>query len=143
MLESLHIIQRIEVNNQSPRIRPLLQRIHYYLGTPYRYGGNSRRGMDCSGFVTIVFRDSYNIKLARSAEQIYWQCQKISAENLAIGDLVFFGDRSRQKIGHVGIFLGEDYFAHASVTSGVIISEIRDEYYRTRFQGGGRVIKLD
>ncbi len=143
MLESIYIIQKIEINNQSRKARPLLQRIHYYLGTPYRYGGDSRRGMDCSGFVTTVFRESYKIKLERSTEQIYLQCQKLSYDSLIVGDLVFFSDRANQKIGHIGIFLGEDYFAHASVTSGVIISEIGEGYYRTRFQGGGRVLKLE
>jgi cell wall-associated NlpC family hydrolase len=143
VLESIQIIQKIEINNQNRNALPLLQRIHYYLGTPYRFGGNSRRGMDCSGFVTTVFRESYNLRLERSAEQIYLQCQKISNENLSKGDLVFFGDRANQQIGHVGIFLGEDYFAHASVNRGVIISQMEEEYYRTRYQGGGRVIGLE
>ena len=142
VLESIQIIQKIEFNNQNRKNRPLLQRIHYYLGTPYRYGGNSRRGMDCSGFVTTVYREIYKIKLARSSEKIYSQCQKIGNENLAVGDLVFFSDRYKQKIGHVGIFVGDDYFAHTSVNNGVIISRIGEEYYRTRYQGGGRVIKL-
>jgi cell wall-associated NlpC family hydrolase len=143
VLESIQIIQKIEINNQNRNARPLLQRIHYYLGTPYKYGGNSRRGMDCSGFVTTVYRESYKIKLARSSEQIYSQCKKTGDENLVVGDLVFFTDRSKQKIGHVGIFLGDDYFAHASVNNGVIISKIGEEYYRTRYLGGGRVIRLE
>lgn len=141
VLESIQIIQKIETNNQDKKIRPLLQRIHFYLGTPYRYGGDSRRGMDCSGFVTTVYRDSYKIKLSRSSEEIYSQCQPIEKDKLAIGDLVFFLDRSKQKIGHVGIFVGDDYFAHASVNRGVTISRLGEEYYRTRFKGGGRFKK--
>jgi lipoprotein Spr len=141
--ESIHIIEEIQINNQEKKARPLLQRIHFYLGTPYKFGGTSRRGMDCSGFVTTVYRESYKTKLARSSENIYSQCQKIVNENLAIGDLVFFSDRSKQKIGHVGIYLGEERFAHASVNNGVIISRIGEEYYCTRYLGGGRVMNLE
>lgn len=141
--DSIHYIEELQVNNQVIKARPLLQRIHFYLGTPYKFGGTSRRGMDCSGFVVTVYRESYKMKLARSSEKIYSQCQKIVDENLKIGDLVFFADRSKQKIGHVGIFLGEERFAHASVNSGVIISKFDEEYYRSRYLGGGRVINLD
>lgn len=140
--ESIHIIEEIQIENQDKKNRPLLQRIQFYLGTPYKFGGTSRRGMDCSGFVTTVYRESYNIKLARSTEKIYSQCQKIVDDLLMIGDLMFFLDRSKQKVGHIGIYLGEERFAHASVNNGVIISRIGEEYYRTRYLGGGRVLDL-
>lgn len=131
-----------EKNNYHAIVRQFLNHIKYYLGTPYQYGGNSRQGMDCSGFVSQIFRESFNIELPHNALQIYQQCQKISPQEMNLGDLVFFRVSQKRKIDHVGIYLVKSYFVHASVSDGVVVSELTDKYYRSRFAGAGRIIDL-
>lgn len=121
-------------------IKKFIDRIKAYLGTPYRYGGDSAEGMDCSGFVATIFNQSCQIQLPHNAYQIYQGCQKISRRELYLGDLVFFSNR--KAIDHVGIYLAKDYFVHASVSYGVIVSELNDLYYRSRFAAAGRIVDL-
>ena len=134
--------QQGERNISHPKIRQFLDNIKYYLGTPYRFGGGSRLGMDCSGFVSTIFRESFNIELPHNAHKIYQKCQKLAHEELTLGDLVFFRTSNKRKINHVGIYLAENYFVHSSVRYGVVISELTDNYYRLRFAGASRVIDL-
>lgn len=129
-------------NNYPEKIKVFLNQIKYYLGTPYQYGGNSRQGMDCSGFVSVVFRESFDIELPHSASQIYRKCQKVAPQELNLGDLVFFRTSRSKKINHVGIYLVQNYFVHASVSYGVVVSELTAKYYRSRFAGAGRIINL-
>ncbi len=114
-----------------------LNHIKVYLGTPYQHGGYSNEGMDCSGFVSTVFNECFKIELPHNAYQIYEGCQKIKRSELNLGDLVFFSNR--RKIDHVGIYLVKNYFVHASASYGVIVSELTDIYYRSRFWAAGRI----
>lgn len=141
--ESLIRIQEIEANNRDRRCRPLLNTTRFYLGVPYRAGGDSRRGMDCSGFVTRVFQECYQLELPHNASQIYLKCQKISKTDLILGDLVFFSNQSRKKVTHVGIYLGNNYFVHASESYGVTISGLTGKAYRSSFFGTGRIMKWE
>ena len=129
-------------NNYTEKTREFLNHIKYYLGTPYQYGGNSLQGMDCSGFVSVVFRESFEIEIPHNASQIYRQCQKLAPRELNLGDLVFFRTAKTKKIDHVGIYLVKNYFVHSSVSHGVVVSELTDKYYRSRFAGAGRIIDL-
>lgn len=138
--ESYLKLQESETNIYHQKTREFLNHIKYYLGTPYQYGGTTRQGMDCSGLVTVVYRESFNLKLPHNAHQIYRECQKISHQQLKLGDLVFFRVAKSKKIDHVGIYLVKNYFVHASVSHGVVVSELTEKYYRSRFAGAGRVI---
>ncbi len=129
-----------EQNIYREQPRKFLNHIKYYLGTPYQYGGKSRQGMDCSGFVTVIYWESFDIELPHNAQQIYRECQKILPQQLKLGDLVFFRVAKSKKIDHVGIYLVKDYFVHASVNHGVVVSELTEKYYCSRFVGAGRVI---
>lgn len=140
--KSQQVLNKFERNNTDVKVRRLIYQIRVYLGTPYRFGGASRRGMDCSGFVMTVYRNLYHRKLPHNASQIYRLSQKKSLREIDSGDLVFFGDFSHQQVNHVGIYLYNSFFVHASISYGVIVSDLNDQYYRSRFLGAGRVNQL-
>ena len=113
--------------------------IEEWWGTRYRYGGTNKKGIDCSSFTGKLMLAVYNINVPRIAKDQFDVCEKISKENLKEGDLVFFNTRGG--VSHVGFYLGDNYFAHSSVSSGVTISSLTDDYYSRKFIGGGRVSK--
>lgn len=120
----------------------LYNEVESWMGTPYRYGGNTRKGVDCSGFVCNVYNEVYGVKLQRSSELIYKKnCKKIKKSNLSEGDLVFFKTGRKKRISHVGIYLKNGKFAHASTSRGVIISDLDESYYKKNFMNAGRVNK--
>jgi cell wall-associated NlpC family hydrolase len=114
---------------------PLLVAIRSFIGTPYHYGGINKRGMDCSGFVIAVFLASYRMLLPHSSVSLYNMAFPIPADSVQPGDLVFFRTRHSRGIDHVGICLDERRFAHASPTSGVMVSSLSEEYFRKHFAG--------
>jgi cell wall-associated NlpC family hydrolase len=115
--------------------------IAQWLGTPYRRGLSSMKGTDCSGFVINVYRSVYGKNLARtSADMLRVNCRSIPRQNLREGNLVFFATtRNARKVSHVGIYLKDGKFAHASASQGVIISNLNEPYYRLRWISGGIV----
>jgi len=118
----------------------LYNTVAQWLGTPYRSGQNTMRGTDCSGFAGNIYRTVYKKNLARStADILRLNCSRISRQNLREGDLVFFATGITKKASHVGIYLKDDKFAHASTSKGVIISNLNETYYRKRWLTGGRV----
>ena len=118
----------------------ILMEIIRWLNTPYKFGGNSKRGIDCSAFTKTVFKSSLNFDLLRSAREQFTQGEEIeNAEDLKFGDLVFFNTRRRVRPGHVGIYLGDNIFAHSSSKFGVIVSSLEQDYYNKRFMGGRRI----
>ncbi|MCC7233165.1 MAG: C40 family peptidase [Bacteroidia bacterium] len=118
----------------------LYQNVTEWMGTPYKYAGESRKGTDCSGFVCQMIRNSYGEILTGSAKEIYARVKPINKENLKEGDLVFFKIR-KSRISHVGIYLSQNRFIHASVGLGVTISNLDDPYYAKYFFRGGRLAK--
>jgi murein DD-endopeptidase / murein LD-carboxypeptidase len=109
------------------------------LGTPYVYGGNGADGLDCSGFTMRVYGRSADRRLARSAEEQFYEGDAVEREDLRFGDLVFFTTSGR-RASHVGIYIEDDLFAHASTTSGVTISSLESSYYAQRYVGARRII---
>ncbi|MBL7754243.1 MAG: C40 family peptidase [Chitinophagaceae bacterium] len=122
-------------NHDSIALRKACQR---WLGTPYRYGGFTTEGIDCSGLVCQIYLTLYQQKLPRTSEQLRTVSTPISTAQLTYGDLVFFGS-SPQKVSHVGIYLGSGQFVHASSSKGVIISRLSETWYKNHFLGGGRL----
>ncbi len=117
----------------------MLMEVIKYLGTPYKYGGNTKNGIDCSAFTQIIYKDVFNINLERSARLQYTQGEVISkGDELKYGDLVFFNTRKRVKPGHVGIYIGDNLFAHASTKKGVTITALDYDYYSRTFMGARR-----
>ena len=112
--------------------------IDEWLGTKYRLGGTTKSGIDCSAFVQLLYVTQYGINLPRTAREQYDATQRISRTNLKEGDLVFFNTQGG--VSHVGIYLQNNKFVHAS-SSGVTISDLFDEYWERRFIGVGRYEK--
>lgn len=112
--------------------------IDNWWGTPYRYGGESRNGIDCSAFVQALYSIVFGIStLPRTAQQQYSDSRKIKRiKNLKPGDLVFFRIHSRH-ISHVGVYLQNNKFVNASSSSGVTISDLTDHYWKRYFVCGG------
>ncbi len=114
-----------------------------WLGVPHKLGGMTKRGVDCSGFVTLVYREIYGKQLARtSADMLKHDCKKVSRRKLKEGDLVFFKTGrggKRGKPDHVGIYLKNGRFIHASSSKGVIVSSLSEPYYARTWLTGGRV----
>lgn len=118
----------------------ILFEIITYLDTPYKYGGVDRNGIDCSAFTQLVFQTSLGLDLPRTASQQFEMGENISSEDdLEFGDLIFFNTTRRSYPGHVGIYMGENLFAHASRSLGVTVSSLQSSYYKTRYVGGRRI----
>lgn len=123
----------------TPREKIIFEVIDY-LDTPYQYGGNTKRGIDCSGFTTQVFEKAIGFSLPRTASEQFNNGQRISSmSNLKFGDLVFFNTTKRKFPGHVGIYLGNNLFVHSSVSKGVTVSSLQSDYWKRRFVGGRRI----
>lgn len=120
----------------------LLFQIITYLETPYSFGSNSLKGTDCSGFTKNAL-EKLNIQLPRSAREQYREGDTVNKTELQFGDLVFFNTRRRAFPGHVGIYLGDDQFVHASTKKGVIVSSMLEDYYKKRYVGARRVTTFD
>ncbi|MDL2282055.1 NlpC/P60 family protein [Parabacteroides sp. OttesenSCG-928-G06] len=113
-----------------------------WLGVPHRSGGLTKKGVDCSGLVVNIYREIYGKPLARSsADMLKKNCKKVGRSHLQEGDLVFFRtDGSRKKTpNHVGIYLKNGRFLHASTSRGVVVSSLSEPYYLRTFITGGRV----
>ncbi|MBK7182297.1 MAG: C40 family peptidase [Bacteroidetes bacterium] len=117
----------------------LYYQVYDWVGTRYKYSGESKKGIDCSGFVSEMYQKVYCINLTGGSKDIYTQVKEkeIEKSELKEGDILFFKIRKGQ-ISHVGIYLGNNKFAHASVHSGVIISDLDEAYYKKYFFKGGR-----
>jgi len=109
-----------------------------YIGTPYRFGGDSERGIDCSAFTRRVYR-SQNVELPRNSREQARVCTSVAYSSVRTGDLIFFDTSINGGISHVGVYLGNNTFAHASSSKGVTRSSLKEKYYVKRFVKGGRV----
>jgi lipoprotein Spr len=121
----------------------ILTEAETYLGTPYRYGGMTRNGIDCSAFVLSVFGAAAGLSLPRVAASQSQEGEKIEKENLQKGDLIFFSHGRR--ISHVGIVEevtedGEVKFIHAATSKGVMVSSLNDSYWGPKYRFGKRII---
>ena len=122
----------------SARFKRLVEQAMTYLGTPYRRGGTTRRGVDCSGLVGAVYGEQ-GLDLPRTAAQQFAEGVAVAASDLRPGDLVFFRDTYKRGISHVGIYIGDGRFLHAAGRRhGVIVSELSRPYYRLRYAGARR-----
>ncbi len=103
-----------------------------WLGVPYRYGGTMRSGVDCSGLVREIYKEVYQIELPRSTNDLLPIVQTVGEQNLQPGYLIFY-EIEKEKEFHVGIYMGNRKFVHASSTKGVMISSMDKPYFQQRF----------
>lgn len=111
-----------------------------WIGTPYRWGGTDRRGIDCSAFVRQIFRESLQIELPRNTVAQYGLGAPVSRDRLTPGDLIFFDTLERGRVTHVGVYLGEGTLAHASSSKGVTRAQLDKRYYERAYVGGRRLL---
>lgn len=124
----------------APQSQALLSAAHTWLGVPYKYGGNDRKGVDCSGLVLQVYKDALGIPLPRNSAEQRNYCTAIAKGSLIPGDLIFFATgRDKKRVSHVGIFIGDNLMIHASSSQGVILSDINSQYYTRTYAGSGIV----
>lgn len=119
----------------------IMRSISRYMGVPYAYGGSGSNGMDCSGYTMTVYKESIGKLLPRSAHEQAKIGTRVPFNDLKFGDLVFF-NTTGSSASHVGVYLGDDLFAHASVSLGVTISSLESSYFKKRYEGAKRIIIL-
>jgi len=118
----------------------IMREISKMMGVPYRLGGEDQDGIDCSAYTMLVYKNSIGKQLARTSMEQYKQGSTVYLEDLKFGDLVFF-NTTGETASHVGIYLGDDLFAHASTALGVTISSLVSPYYKKRYEGARRIIE--
>jgi lipoprotein Spr len=133
-----HYYENVCLNPDSAQDPHLFYQVYVWAGTRYKYSGKNKKGIDCSGFVREVYKETYCIELSGGSRDIWPKVQPLEREELKEGDMVFFKIKKGQ-ISHVGVYLGNNKFAHASVKAGVIISDLDEAYYRKYFFKGGRL----
>lgn len=117
----------------------LYQFIYDWVGTPYRLGGDTKRGIDCSGFAFQLYEKVFNTAIGNNSRNIFSMVNPINKEELQEGDLVFFKIGSRS-ISHVGVYIGNNKFAHAA-SRGVMVSNLDEPYWKRYYYKGGRLIE--
>ncbi len=144
-----HISHSVKTHNQINHIKEselpvlsTLEKLHLqhdeWKGTPYLLGGLDKDGVDCSGFIYLTFRDRLNINLPRTTRQQAIKGERIDKSSLRTGDLVFF-KTGKKKINHVGIYLDNGKFLHASTSKGVIISNLDGLYWTDTYWQARRI----
>lgn len=114
-------------------IAALHEQLDDWYGAPYHLGGMSKRGVDCSGFVSVTFKDRFALKLPRTTSEQARRGEKVPKNDLQPGDLVFFRTGRGPNGLHVGIYADDDSFIHASTSAGVIKSSLNTQYWRQAY----------
>lgn len=128
-----------QINDPIMAIALLSEQQHEWAGTPYVLGGRGRKGVDCSGFVQTTFFDRFGIKLPRQTKEQANYGQYIEKEDIQTGDLVFFKTGRGPNGYHVGIYVKEDKFLHASTKGGVVYSSLNSDYWRKTYWQARRI----
>lgn len=125
------------LQNSTGEVSDWMAIVKPWLGTPYKYGKASKSGTDCSGYVMNIYKEKTGISLPHSSTQMFQMGKKIGRGDLKTGDLVFFGGGSG--VDHVGVYLDDGNFTHASTSRGVMISPLTDSYWQPRYKGARRI----
>ncbi|GAB4321354.1 MAG: hypothetical protein Kow0074_12270 [Candidatus Zixiibacteriota bacterium] len=130
----------VDQDAPEPTVDPVIfsRIVRDYLGVPYKLGGNDHNGIDCSYLVHALYRDYDGRRLPTLTRDLIRVGERVPADRLAVGDLVFFSFNGNN-VSHVGVYLGDNRFVHASESRGVIISSLRESIYRERYVGARRL----
>ena len=129
------------VRKSVQNIQNLFTDVKQYFGIRYRFGGDTPSGFDCSGFVSFMFNKTLDVKLPHSSQQMATMGPRVSRSELRPGDLVFFTN-GKNRINHVGIFIGNDTFVHSSLSKGITRDTLNESYYDKRFATGVRILDV-
>lgn len=134
-------IEQIHVGKGDNLHNKIVEEALSWVGTPYEYAGVRKgEGTDCSGMVMKVYEDIAGYKIPRNSAKQAEFCQPLEAEDVRLGDLIFFATgKDINKVSHVGIVIDDHRFVHASASKGVVVSEIFTPYYQRTFKMFGRV----
>lgn len=133
--------ERLQVDASYVSNKWLYEKIEEWWATRYCLGGSTKQCIDCSAFTAVIAKDVFNIVLLRTAQQQYENSTPISKEELVEGDLVFFHTSSRREVTHVGVYLQNNKFVHASTSQGVMISDLNDPYWKSKYYASGRIVR--
>ena len=138
-LSQLQVKYSVLLNTPAEEVKntKMFEFIDDWYGTPYRLGGTTKKGVDCSAFSQFLFASVYGLTIPRTAREQYTLTSRLSRTQLKEGDLIFFNTRG--VVSHVGVYLQNNKFVHASTSGGVTISDIFEEYWARRFAGVGRL----
>ncbi|CAN5355003.1 hypothetical protein BH09BAC5_BH09BAC5_20690 [soil metagenome] len=126
------------LNIDSAASSQLFLTVYDWLGTKYQYAGKCKKGIDCSGFVSEMYRQVYCKEISGGSKELFTEVDTVPRTEFQEGDILFFKIKNGQ-ISHVGIYLGNNKFAHASVHGGVMVSDLNEDYYKKYFYRGGRL----
>lgn len=121
------------------QVEKLKEEIQKFYKAPYKWGGNSVYGTDCSGFISSIFYNALGIVVPHNAAELYLYCIPIKNSQLRFGDLVFFG-RKAGSPNHVGLYVDKNYFLDATNDKGVALNYLKSKYYKRQLMGAGRLI---
>lgn len=116
----------------------LSKQYDYWQGTPYRLGGTSKNGIDCSALIQIIYKNAFTKNIPRTTKIQAQSGAFVTRNNLKIGDLVFFKPSGKSR--HVGIYMGKNQFMHASTSKGVIISTLDNPYWKSNYWQARRIL---
>jgi cell wall-associated NlpC family hydrolase len=130
---------RLDVPVETIQNKSLYELIDNWWGTPYRLGGTTQKGIDCSAFVQTLMMGVFAMQLPRTAREQKEAASWIPMDDLKEGDLIFFNTRGG--VSHVGVYLHNNKFVHASTSGGVMISDLNETYWSRKLLGAGRVLQ--
>lgn len=132
------VAEKLSVSEKEVRHKKLYSFVSDWYGTPYKYGGCDKGGIDCSCFTGLLYKKVYGVTVARNSSLIHKEADHIKTSHLREGDLVFFKIGTKD-VSHVGIYLKDNKFVHASTSKGVIINDLNETYYKKYYYEAGRV----
>lgn len=126
--------QKRELSGQTTKSK-IMKEFSHWSGTRYKFGGSTKKGVDCSAFIQHIYRDALNVKIPRTTSEQKFKGQRIAKKDLKVGDMVFFrGDK------HVGIYIGNNQFIHSGSKTGVSIQSLDHKYYASKFTQARRIL---
>lgn len=132
------VAAKLSVSEKEVRNKKLYSFISDWYGTVYKYGGCDKNGVDCSCFTGILYKKVYGVTVGRNTSLIYKESEHIKTSHLREGDLVFFNAGTKD-VSHVGVYLKDNKFVHASTSKGVMINDLGETYYKKYYYGAGRI----
>jgi probable lipoprotein NlpC len=127
----------VDMSNHAQVRSQLLEQLSEWEGVPYRYGGLSKQGVDCSGFIYLTFAEEFGIRIPRTTQSQVLKGKVIEQGDLLPGDLIFFNTGYNQR--HIGIYVGKKQFIHTSSSRGVMLSRLDNPYWQSAYWHSRRV----
>ena len=131
-------VEALQSTTGSTLASKIIKTAKKYIGVPYKWGGTTPKGFDCSGFMQYVF-NAHGVSIPRTSREQYNFGTKVSKSNLQPGDLVFF-NTSGQGVSHVGLYIGDGKFIHSAASKGIVIAELFSNYWMNLYLGARRVL---